>query len=82
MVLDYINGQLSIAETIEDIDAIEEQVMFTAGFADKLSIESMDNIKHIKTLFTKDRPAFEEYKYFEKNVKNRSWRNRWWNVCV
>ena len=69
MVLDYINGQLSIAETIEDIDAIEEQVMFTAGFADKLSIESMDNIKHIKTLFTKDRPAFEEYKYFEKMLK-------------
>ena len=40
MVLDYINGQLSIAETVEDIDAIEKQVLFTAGFADKLGIES------------------------------------------
>lgn len=66
MVLDYINGQLSIAETIEDIDAIEEQVLFTAGFADKLGIESIENIKHVKTLFTKDRPAFEEHKYYEK----------------
>ena len=69
MILDYINGQLSIAETIEDIDAIEEQVLFDAGFADKLGIESIENIKHIKTLFTKDRPAFEEYKYFEKMLK-------------
>ena len=68
-ILDYINGQLSIAETIEDIDAIEEQVLFTAGFADKLGIESIENIKHIKTLFSKDRPAFEEYKYFEKMLK-------------
>jgi len=69
MILDYINGQLSIAETIEDIDAIEEQVLFTAGFADKLGIESIENIKHIKTLFTKDRPAFQEYKYFENMLK-------------
>jgi len=69
MILDYINGQLSIAETIEDIDAIDEQVLFTAGFADKLGIESIENIKHVKTLFTKDRPAFEEYKYFEKMLK-------------
>ncbi len=68
-ILDYINGQLSIAETIEDIDAIEEQVLFTAGFADKLGIESIENIKHIKTLFSKNRPAFEEYKYFEKMLK-------------
>jgi hypothetical protein len=69
MVLDYINGQLSIAETIEDIDAIEEQVLFTAGFADKLGIESIENIKHVKTLFTNDRPAFEEHKYYEKMLK-------------
>ena len=69
MVLDYINGQLSIAETIEDIDAIEEQVLFTAGFADRLGIESIENIKHVKTLFTKDRPAFEEHKYYEKMLK-------------
>ena len=69
MILDYINGQLSIAEVIEDVDAIEEQVLFTAGFADKLGIESIENIKHIKTLFTKDRPAFQEYKYFEKMLK-------------
>ena len=60
---------MNIAETIEDIDAIEEQVLFTAGFADKLGIESIENIKHIKTLFSKDRPAFEEYKYFEKMLK-------------
>tara|TARA_R110002110_G_scaffold79204_1_gene207228 strand:+ start:446 stop:2107 length:1662 start_codon:yes stop_codon:yes gene_type:complete len=69
MILDYINGQLSIAETIEDIDAIEEQVLFTAGFADRLGIESIENIKHVKTLFTKDRPAFEEHKYYEKMLK-------------
>ena len=69
MILDYINGQLSIAEIIEDVDAIEEKVLFDAGFADKLGIESIENIKHIKTLFTKDRPAFQEYKYFEKMLK-------------
>ena len=69
MVLDYINGQLSIAETVEDIDAIEKQVLFTAGFADKLGIESIANIKHVKTLFTNDRPAFEQHKYFEKMLK-------------
>tara|TARA_X000001382_G_scaffold130939_1_gene128026 strand:- start:2740 stop:4398 length:1659 start_codon:yes stop_codon:yes gene_type:complete len=69
MVLDYINGQLSIAETVEDIDAIDEQVLFTAGFADKLGIESIQNIKHVKTLFTKDRKAFEEHKYYEKMLK-------------
>jgi len=69
MILDYINGQLSIAETVEDIDAIDEQVFFTLGFADKLGIESIENIKHIKTLFSKDRPAFEEHKYYEKMLK-------------
>ena len=67
-VIEMINAQLSIAQTVEDIDDIEQLVNFDQAFASKLNIKDISKYKTQFEKYRSDFPAAQEAKIFAEKV--------------
>jgi len=68
-VVEMINAQLSIAQTVEDIDDIEQLVNFDQAFASKLNIKDISKYKTQFEKYRSDFPAAQEAKDFEEKLE-------------
>ena len=68
-VVEMINAQLAVAETVEDIDELEKQVNFDHEFAAGLNIKDIGTYKKIFDKYKEDFPAAQQAQDFETTLE-------------
>ena len=81
-IIDEINYQMAIADSVEDLDAINNQLNFSSEFAKKLGIKDISNYSKVFKRLKNDRPIFQDYKYYKSQVntvlgKADGFRSKW-----
>jgi hypothetical protein len=81
-IIDEINYQMAIADSVEDLDAINNQLNFSSEFAKKLGIKDINNYSKVFKRLKNDRPIFQDYKYYKSQVntvlgKADGFRSKW-----
>ena len=81
-IIDEINYQMAIADSVEDLDAINNQLNFSSEFAKKLGIKDISNYSKVFKRLKNDRPIFQDYKYYKSQVntvlgKADGYRSKW-----
>lgn len=66
-VLDLINGQLMIADSVEDLDELQKQISLTPEYLIGLGIKDYEKINSLIEK-NKDRQVFQEYKYYKEII--------------
>jgi len=65
-IIDMIEGAMMIAETVEDIDNLKEQILSNPDYVAGLGITDFEKYNSIFEKYQKDLPAFQEYKTNKK----------------
>ena len=65
-IIDMIEGSMLIAETVEDIDTLSEQILSNPDYVAGLGITDFSKYNAIFEKYQKDLPAFTEYKTNKK----------------
>lgn len=68
-ILDRINGQILIADSVEELDALQKQVHLSPEYLGKLGIKDVTKISNIIEK-SKDRQVFQDYKHYLKVINN------------
>ena len=81
-IIDEINYQMAIADSVEDLDAINNQLNFSSEFAKKLGIKDINNYSKVFKRLKNDRQIFQDYKYYKSQVntvlgKADGFRSKW-----
>jgi len=81
-IIDEINYQMAIADSVEDLDAINNQLNFSSEFAKKLGIKDISNYSKVFKRLKNDRQIFQDYKYYKSQVntvlgKADGYRSKW-----
>jgi hypothetical protein len=69
-VEEIVNAQLSIAETVEDLDQIQNDINLNEKFASKLSPEGIIKYNKILDKYKEDTEFSRNHKFFTKQLKN------------
>ena len=68
--LDLISGQLFIAETVEDLDRIQNNMNFSPEYLASIGIKDAVTMNNLIDKFKNDRQIFQDYKAYEKTINN------------
>ena len=68
--LDLISGQLFIAETVEDLDRIQNNMNFSPEYLASIGINDAVTMNNLIDKFKNDRQIFQDYKAYEKTINN------------
>jgi len=68
--LDLISGQLFIAETVEDLDRIQNNMNFSPEYLASIGIKDAVTMNNLIDKFKNDRQIFQDYKQYEKTINN------------
>ena len=84
-IIDEINYQMAIADSVEDLDAINNQLNFSSEFAKKLGIKDINNYSKVFKRLKNDRQIFQDYKYYKSQAntvlgKADVYRSKWSSV--
>ena len=69
-VLDIINGQIFIADTVEDLDRIQNNMNFSPEYLMSIGIKDAQTMNSLIDKFKNDRQVFQDYKFYEKTINN------------
>ena len=69
-ILDLISGQIFIAETVEDLDRIQNNLNFTPEYLASIGIKDAVTMTSLIDKFKNDREVFQDYKDYEKTINN------------
>jgi len=81
-LIDEINYQIAIAESVEDLDAINNQLNFSMEFAKGLGVKDITNFSKVFNRLKKDSNIFQDYKYYKTQIntvlgKADGFRSKW-----
>ena len=81
-LIDEINYQIAIAESVEDLDAINNQLNFSMEFAKGLGVKDITNFSKVFNRLKKDSNIFQDYKYYKSQIntilgKADGFRSKW-----
>jgi len=81
-LIDEINYQIAIAESVEDLDAINNQLNFSMEFAKGLGVKDITNFSKVFNRLRKDSNIFQDYKYYKTQIntvlgKADGFRSKW-----
>ena len=84
-LIDEINYQIAIAESVEDLDAINNQLNFSMEFAKGLGVKDITNFSKVFNRLKKDSNIFQDYKYYKSQIntilgKADGWTSKWSSV--
>ena len=67
-IIDEVNYQIAIAESVEDLDAINNQLNFSLEFAKGLGVKDITNFSKVFKRLKNDRDIFQDYKYYKTQI--------------
>ena len=81
-IIDEVNYQIAIAESVEDLDAINNQLNFSLEFAKGLGVKDITNFSKVFSRLKNDRDIFQDYKYYKTQIntvlgKADGFRSKW-----
>ena len=81
-IIDEVNYQIAIAESVEDLDAINNQLNFSLEFAKGLGVKDITNFSKVFKRLKNDRDIFQDYKYYKTQIntvlgKADGFRSKW-----
>lgn len=66
-ILNMINAQLYVAETIEDLDDLQNKINLSPEYLLKIGIKDVEKMNAVIEK-AKDRQAFQDYKYYQNKI--------------
>ena len=69
-ILDLITAQIFIAETVEDLDRIQNNLNFSPEYLASIGIKDAVTMTSLIDKFKNDREVFQDYKDYEKTINN------------
>ena len=81
-IIDEVNYQIAIADSVEDLDAINNQLNFSLEFAKGLGVKDITNFSKVFKRLKSDRDIFQDYKYYKTQIntilgKADGFRSKW-----
>ena len=81
-IIDEVNYQIAIADSVEDLDAINNQLNFSLEFAKGLGVKDITNFSKVFKRLKNDRDIFQDYKYYKTQIntilgKADGFRSKW-----
>tara|TARA_Y100000310_G_scaffold283478_1_gene305476 strand:- start:136 stop:1791 length:1656 start_codon:yes stop_codon:yes gene_type:complete len=63
-IVDMINAQLAVAQSVEDLDVLQRQINFDAEFVTRLGIKDWEKFEAIFEKYKADQPGLLNYQHF------------------